>query len=135
LGDTNGTIVYTLVEDLITNSLEKPYVSFSVEVGEALKRLKEFNEEHIYMNYKVKEQTSKVRLMFELLFKKYFQDLKTGDERSDIYRKFLDGISAEYRERTQPAEIVRDFIAGMTDDYFLNQCHKYLIPQIKNSFF
>ena len=135
LGDTNGTIVYTLVEDLITNSLEKPYVSFSSEVGEALRRLKTFNEEHIYKNYKVKEQTSKVRLMFELLFEKYFQDLKTGDERSDIYRKFLDGISPKYRERTQPAEIVRDFIAGMTDEYFLNQCHKNLIPQIKNSFF
>ena len=135
LGDTNGTIVYTLAEDLITNSLEKPYVSFSGEVGEALRRLKTFNEEHIYKNYKVKEQTSKIRLMFELLFEKYFQDLETGDERSDIYRKFLDGISPKYRERTQPAEIVRDFIAGMTDDYFLNQCHKNLIPQIKNSFF
>ncbi len=135
LGDTNGTIVYNLVEDLITNSLEKPYVSFSAEVGETLRKLKVFNEEHIYKNYKVKEQTSKIRLMFELLFEKYFQDLETGNEESDIYRKFLDGISLEYRERTPLAGIVRDFIAGMTDDYFLNQCHKNLIPQIKTSFF
>ncbi len=135
LGNTNGTIVYGLVEDLITNSLEKPYVSFSNEVGEALRRLKKFNEERIYKNYRVKEQTSKIRLMFELLFEKYFQDLETGNEESDIYRKFLDGISPEYRERTPLAGIVRDFIAGMTDDYFLNQCHKNLIPQIKTSFF
>jgi dGTPase len=135
LGDTNGTIVYNLVEDLITNSLEKPYVSFSAEVGETLRKLKVFNEEHIYKNYKVKEQTSKIRLMFELLFEKYFQDLETVNEESDIYRKFLDGISLEYRERTPLAGIVRDFIAGMTDDYFLNQCHKNLIPQIKTSFF
>lgn len=135
LGDTNGTIVYNLVEDLITNSLEKPYVSFSNQVGEALRRLKKFNEERIYKNYRVKEQTSKIRLMFELLFEKYFQDLETGNEESDIYRKFLDGISLEYRERTPLAGIVRDFIAGMTDDYFLNQCHKNLIPQIKTSFF
>lgn len=135
LGNTNGTIVYGLVEDLITNSLEKPYVSFSNEVGEALRRLKTFNEERIYKNYKVKEQTSKIRLMFELLFEKYFQDLETGNEESDIYRKFLDGISPEYRESTPLAGIVRDFIAGMTDDYFLNQCHTNLIPQIKTSFF
>ena len=135
LGDTNGTIVYGLVEDLITNSLEKPYVSFSDEVGEALRRLKKFNEERIYMNYKVKEQTSKIRLMFELLFEKYFQDLETGNEESDIYRKFLDGISPEYRESTPLAGVVRDFIAGMTDDYFLNQCHNNLFPQIKTSFF
>ena len=84
---------------------------------------------------KVKEQTSKIRLMFELLFKKYLQDLETGNEDSDIYRKFLEGISQEYRERTPIAGIVRDFIAGMTDDYFLNQCHKNLVPQIKNNFF
>jgi len=135
LGDTNGTIVYSLVEDLITNSLAKPYVSFSNETGEALRRLKRFNEERIYKNYRVKEQTSKIRLMFELLFEKYFQDLETGNEESDIYRRFLDGISPEYREKTPLAGIVRDFIAGMTDDYFLNQCHNNLIPQIKTSFF
>jgi dGTPase len=135
LGDTNGTIVYGLVEDLLTNSLEKPYVSFSNEVGEALRRLKKFNEERIYKNYRVKEQTSKIRLMFELLFEKYFQDLETGNEESDIYRRFLDGISPEYCEATPLAGIVRDFIAGMTDDYFLNQCHTNLIPQIKTSFF
>jgi hypothetical protein len=26
--------------------------------------------------------------------------------------------------------IVRDFIAGMTDDYFLRQCQENLMPQI-----
>jgi dGTP triphosphohydrolase len=25
---------------------------------------------------------------------------------------------------------VRDFIAGMTDEYFLARCHKHLIPQM-----
>jgi dGTPase len=135
LGDTNGTIVYNLVEDLITNSLDKPYVTFSNEVGEALRRLKDFNEDHIYKNYKVKEQTPKIRLMFELLFEKYLKELEKGDEDSDLYRKFLDGISQKYRDKTPAAGIVRDFIAGMTDEYFLNQCRKKLIPQIKNSFF
>jgi len=135
LGDTNGTIVYTLVEDLVSNSLEKPYVNFSEEVGEALKGLKQFNEEHIYNNRRVKEQTSKIKLMFELLFEKYCQDFEKGNESSDIFREFLDGMSPEYRENTPIAGIVRDFIGGMTDEYFLNQCHKHLIPQIKTSLF
>jgi dGTPase len=134
LGDTNGTIVYTLVEDIVLNSLDKPFVSFSKEVGQALGKLKEFNEANIYRNYRVKEQTPKVKLMFELLFEKYFQDFETRNERSDIFREFLDGMSPEYREKTPTAGIVRDFIAGMTDEYFLNQCHKNLIPHIKTSF-
>lgn len=131
LGDTNGTIVYTLVEDIVLNSLEKPYVSFSDEVGNALGKLKEFNEANIYRNYKVKAQTPKVKLMFELLFEKYFEDFETGNESSDIFTGFLDGMSPEYREKTPTAGIVRDFIAGMTDEYFLNQCHKNLIPSVK----
>ncbi len=129
LGDTNGTIVYSLVEDLIKNSLYKPYISFSNKVGEALRTLKEFNEENIYKNEKVKRQTSKIKLMFELLFEKYMRDLKKGDEDSDIYREFLDGMSLEYKEKIPGAGIVRDFIAGMTDQYFLDQCQNNLIPQ------
>ena len=130
LGDTNGTIVYRLVEDLVGNSLDKPFVSFSPEVGGALRELKAFNQKRIYQSRKVKQQTSKIKLMFDLLFEKYLEDLDTGNEDSDIYRKFLEGMSPDYRESTPTAGIVRDFIAGMTDEYFLNQCHKNLIPQI-----
>ena len=135
LGDTNGTIVYTLVRDLVSNSLDKPYVSFSGKVADALKRLKDFNEAYIYRNYKVKEQTSKIKLMFELLFEKYVRDFETGNEDSDVFREFLDGMSLEYREKTPAAGVVRDFIAGMTDDYFLNQCRKHLFPQMKTNRF
>ena len=132
LGDTNGTIVYTLVEDLVANSLDKPYISFSEEVAEALKTLKAFNQDYIYTSDKVKRETLKIRLMFELLFEKYLLDLKEGNKSSDIFREFLDGMSSEYGTDTPPPGIVRDFIAGMTDDYFLGQCSKHLIPQTKS---
>jgi len=130
LGETNGTIVYTLVEDLIAESLEKAYVSFSPEVAEALRKLKDFNQEFIYTDPKAKKQTKKLRLMFELLFKKYYKDLKAGNDNSVIFREFLDGMSSRYRDSTPPGMIVRDFIAGMTDDYFLRQCQENLMPQI-----
>jgi dGTPase len=99
-------------------------------VAEALKKLKDFNHQHIYMNERVKRQTPKIQLMFRLLFEKYVLDLQTGNETSDIYTEFLEGMSPDYADRVSPAETTRDFIAGMTDDYFLSQCHKHLIPQI-----
>jgi dGTPase len=40
-------------------------------------------------------------------------------------------MTDEYRETISKAEIIRDFIAGMTDEYFLAQCRKYLFPEIK----
>ena len=133
LGETNGTIVYTLVEDLVTNSLDKPFIAFSEELARILKRLKEFNQERIYMSEKVKKQTPKIRLMFGLLFEKHLRDLEAGDTTSDIYKEFLEGMSPEYKESTSSPEIVRDFIAGMTDEFFLAQCDRHLIPQIHSS--
>lgn len=131
LGDTNGKIVYTLVEDLVANSIDKPYVCFSEEVGEALRRLKKFNEERIYMNPKIKDQTGKIKLMFGLLFEKYMEDLQKGNEDSDIFKGFLDGMSEEYKSKRSYPEIVRDFISGMTDEYFLEQCKKRLFPEMR----
>jgi len=130
LGETNGTIVYTLVEDLIAESLDKSSLSFSPEVAQALKRLKDFNQQFIYTNTKAKNQTDKLRLMFEMLFDKYYKDLKAGNDNSVIFKEFLDGMSSHYRDSTPLAMIVRDFIAGMTDDYFLCQCQENLMPQI-----
>jgi dGTPase len=135
LGDTNGKIVYKLVEDLIGNSLNSGSIGFSLPVGEALKKLKEFNEKNIYLSLKVKEQTSKIELMFDLLFEKYLRDLESGNEDTDVFKEFLEGMSSEYREETPLAGVVRDFVAGMTDEYFLNQCHKNLVPQIKTTRF
>ncbi len=134
MGDTNGTIVYTLVEDLIANSLDKPYLSFSGDVGSALKKLKRFNEEFIYKDPRVKAQTDKIYLMFELLFQKYLEDLEMSNFNSDIFKGFLSGMSQQYIEQTASAAIVRDFIAGMTDEYFLGQCRKKLIPEMRPTF-
>lgn len=135
LGETNGTIVYSLVEDLVINSLNKPYICFSEEVGDALNRLKEFNTKNIYTSNMPWKQTLKIELMFKLLFERYFNKLEKGDESSDIYREFLEGMSSEYMDNTSNAGIVRDFIAGMTDEYFLAQCRKHLIPQTKFALF
>lgn len=131
LGSTNGSIVYTLVEDLVANSLDGPDIRFSGEIGEALSRLKAFNYTRIYQSERVKKQTAKIRLMFELLFEKYYRDLESGDESSDIFRGFLDGMSLSYRKETPPAEVVRDFVSGMTDEYFLAQCKAHLVPSVE----
>ncbi len=135
LGDTNGTIVYTLVEDLVSSSLGKDCVAFSEEVSQSLVRLKAFNHERIYMNDRVKKQTPKIKIMFQLLFEKYLRDLETGNQDSDIEKEFLAGMSSDYRNQASKAAVVRDFIAGMTDDYFLTQCHKNIIPQWISSAF
>jgi dGTPase len=129
LGDTNGTIVYNLVTDVITNSFQKPAIAFSQETSEALKKLREFNLNHIYLNPRIKPDAGKIRRSFKVSFERYLKDLKQGNQASIIFTEYLDGMSDEYRNNTRPAEIVRDFIAGMTDDYFVRQCPQEARPR------
>ena len=131
LGKTNGTIVFNLVTDVIQTSFQKKYVAFSSAVSEALKQLKQFNLEYIYLNPKVKTHSLKLKDLFEFLFETYISDIKRQDDTSVIFNRFLYGMSPAYMEGHTSAEIVRDFIAGMTDEYFLSQCPDAMRPALQ----
>lgn len=130
LGDSNGTIVYNLVTDIIHCSHQKNYVAFSDRVSSALKKLKEFNLDRIYLNDTIKKHSKAIQTLFELLFENYMQDLDSGRENSMIFTGFLADMSPGYVADHKHPEIVRDFIAGMTDRYFLLQCPAHLRPEI-----
>jgi dGTPase len=132
LGDTNGTIVYHLVTDIINTSFQNTYVAFSQKISEALKRLKDFNLERIYMNPKIKKDTDTIKILFGILFEKYLDDIENENRASVIFKGFLEDMSEDYIQNHCKEEIVRDFIAGMTDQYFLRQCPEDMRPEIIN---
>jgi dGTPase len=129
LGRTNGKIVYSLVADLISHSYEKNYVGYSPEVGGWLKKLKEFNYERIYNNPRTKAETHKIEAQFVNLFAQFLADVEGGREDSPIWVDFLAEMNAAYRASHAPAEIVRDFLASMTDAYFLRTSQELFFPQ------
>jgi dGTPase len=129
LGNTNGTIVYRLVTDVIQQSYKKEYIAFSPVISDALKSLKDFNLEHIYLNPKIKSNYKNIRRLFELLFDRYLKDIRRGNRSSVIFSAFLKDKSRRYTEEHKPEEIVRDFIAGMTDQFFIRQCPENMRPQ------
>lgn len=128
LGNSNGTIVYKLVTDILRNSYGRGHVQFSPEISDALARLKQFNLERIYLNPRMKPHTPVIRDLFKRLFEGYLEDFVRQRTDSVIFKGFLNGMSESYNHRHQPAEIVRDFIAGMTDQYFLSQFPEELRP-------
>jgi len=131
LGDTNGTIVFNLVTDIICSSRGKPYIAFSPEVSDALKQLKSFNFEHIYMNSRIKKHTRRIKELFEMLFETYLNDLCNQRASSVIFSQFLRDMKQDYLQCHPPAEIARDFISGMTDQYFLDQCPESMRPVVE----
>jgi dGTPase len=129
LGRTNGAIVYSLVADLITHSYDKNYVGYSPEVGGLLKSLKEFNYRRIYNNARIKSETPKIEALFHHLFARFLADMEAGREDSPIWVDFLAAMDPGYQQSRQPAEIVRDFLASMTDAYFLRTSRELFFPK------
>jgi dGTPase len=134
LGTSNGTIVFNLVSDILRNSYAQGSVRFSPEISHALHELKRFNLERIYLNPTMKPHTLRIRDLFRRLFDRYLDDFLRWREDSVLFNGFLNGMSADYTEGHLPAEIVRDFIAGMTDQYFLRQCPPELRPNFIECF-
>lgn len=133
LGNSNGTIVYNLVTDIIKQSHQNRYIAFSDEVSRALKKLKDFNLERIYLNPRIKQYSETINDLFEILFNQYMEDLEKENIDSHIFLGFLKNMSDEYVKSHHNAEIVRDFIAGMTDQYFLHQCPVELRPSVERA--
>jgi len=130
LGKTNGSIVYALVTDLIRNSsvpgpdqsgpLEIGHIGFSDAAAETLKVLKDFNYRHIYLAPQTQEYMPLIKLCYQRLFDHYLKHLEDGTG-SSLDVDLLEDLDAAYIENQPAAARVRDFIAGMTDDYFLRQ--------------
>lgn len=121
LGTTNRDIINTVVMDIVNNSLYKPYIKLSDDVFKALFDLKKFNYEHIY-KYSL---TDKIREYYEdgmnKLFDRYLSDIKNNNIDSEIFTIFLNNQCDSYMENTCDKRKVIDFIAGMTDDYFIDK--------------
>ena len=129
LGVRNKEIVNTIILDIINNSLGKPFIAMSPKVFKAIVALKKFNYEHIYAYSLTKEKQTKVKEMFERNFAVFFFFLRNKKVASRIYTDFLNYKKESYINKTSEARKVLDFIAGMTDEYFL-KCYEE--SEVKN---
>jgi dGTPase len=130
LGDTNGKIVYTLVEDLIAHSKEGE-IAYSSKVFNALHTLKSFNYEKIYLNPKVKSESNKIMNMYKLIFDRLIADIESHNKESFVIKDFVSRLGERYRKAHNTAEIARDYMASLTDSRFLSLFDSLFIPTMR----
>jgi dGTPase len=133
LGDSNREIINTLIYDLLENSdtNDAGFISYSPDVEAALIALRTFSRIHIYENKKLTSERQKVSQMYTTLFIRYLEDLEKDTGDSVIFTDFIDTswINRNYLQEATGAELVRDFIAGMTDRYFAKRYEDCVIPR------
>ena len=121
LGTTNKEIVNTITLDIIKNSMDKPYIKLSDDVYTALFALKKFNYKHIYDKAMTNKNIEYYREGMNKIYNRYLKDIESHNTDSIIYKIFLDEQNKLYLENTCDKRKVIDFIAGMTDDLFINE--------------
>lgn len=119
LGVNNKEIVNKIIQDIIENSFGKPYIKMSDKVYKALTDLKNFNYKNIYSRANTKEQLEAYKEAMNYLYQKYLDDVLKENKESEIYRVYLKEADDDYIKNTNPKRIVIDYIAGMTDEFFV----------------
>ncbi|MGN0394424.1 MAG: deoxyguanosinetriphosphate triphosphohydrolase family protein [Coprococcus sp.] len=140
MGTSNAEIINNLIVNIIENSYGKDYICMDEEYYDELVRAKKENYQLIYRaDEGEKIIDEQIKPMAEQVYYKLLKDIKAHDEASIIYRHHMDFVKndlnrytykaekwQEYVE-TEPNQLVVDYMASMTDDYFVD-IYNYLFP-------
>ena len=134
IGSINAEIINNLVVNVIENSYGKPYIKLDAKHFKALRKSRLDNYKMIY-NYAVAFASldTTVKPMMAEIYGQLLDDLKADRRDSPIFRHHIIPLNAIYYKRETPYEqcdphdIVVDYIASMTDNYFI-ELHSHLFP-------
>lgn len=129
LGATNRDILNTLQRDVIKESMGQDFIALSNESMDALKVIRAFNFERIYTHPRLKVESKKIKRAYRYLFEYFLKEKRAPADSSLIWSEFLHDKPKNYLEMTNDTQKVTDYIAGMTDHYFVRTLEKVLVPQ------
>ena len=134
IGRNNAEIINNLSVNIIENSYGKDYIKLDEKYFKALSEAKKQNFDVIYRDKKVKQTLDNViRPMMGEIYERLLDDLLRGKRDSPIFSHHISYVNKAHYKRKEPYEnsapdtIVADYIASMTDDYFID-LHSYLFP-------
>lgn len=127
-----------MIVNIVENSYGKDYLKMDEEFFQAFSKGKSENYEMIYGNKKVQRvYDEEINPMVEEIYWRLLEDAKAHNKNSIIYKhhiSYVNKLAGYYSgndyENNTPEDIVVDFIASMTDDYFVD-LYKYLVSKRK----
>lgn len=138
-GKSNPEIINNLVVNIVENSYGKDCIVMDDDYYKAIKETKRENYEKIYFNEAVdRVYENDIRPMFHMMYARLLHDMREGNTESVIYKHHIDFVKENtqtygydaYLESTSKEQMVVDFMASMTDDYFVD-LFDYLFPDSK----
>ena len=134
IGTYNAEIINNLIVNIIENSYGKPYIQMDERHFAALQKAKNDNYRLIYKDARVvRDLQNSVYPMMRDIYERMLADLQAGRTDSPVFTHHIAYVDAAHYHRempyaqTEPNQIVTDYIASMTDDYFVD-LYAYLFP-------
>jgi dGTPase len=115
--------------DLVKGFLKNGTVGLSEDVYNGLQTIRAFNFDRIYFHDRLKSESKKIERAYRLLFDYFLRDWKERGKASMLWVHFLHNKKPEYIEKYCPEQHVVDYIAGMTDGYFLRLFQALFMPR------
>ncbi len=119
IGFTTGERLDHFIHDTVTFSGGRNDILMSDEVWKAMKELREFMFERVYMNPDVKSEERKAESLMKTLY--------------EYYLKHLDRLPKEYLQMINMGEsrdrVACDYVASMTDRYAIALYEELFIPK------
>ena len=119
LGDTSRKRLDTLIHNIVTNSLGKNDICMSPEVESAMRGLRKFMFDHVYLNTVAKREEDRAEDLLRRLF--------------GYYRVHIELLPAMNRQMIATGEAeeraVCDYIAGMTDRFAIARFEDVFMPK------
>lgn len=122
LGSDNRSIVNTIINDIVNNSFDKPYIELSKPIYDAIKALKKFNNDNIYQKAHTEDDLKFYKKVFNDLFI-YYRD-NINDKECSINSIYLKNMDKKYLDDTSTERKVIDYLAGMTDEFVIREYKK-----------
>lgn len=119
LGSTLRERLNTLIHDIVIHSMGKDDIIMSDDVYTALRKLRQYMFENVYVNSVAKAQEGKAERMIRQLFEYYVNHV---DKLPEEYTRMV-WEQGETVERT-----VCDYIAGMTDHFAVATFQNLMVP-------
>lgn len=140
-GTYNSWALSAFVADCVEHSLGKDHIELSDEAFCELARAKKENYDKIYMTAEVDGKFGQhIQQLFQQVFDHELDAVERNDTHSIIYRHHIEPVSQhlshygyEYAWQKNPIQTVTDFIASMTDSYFIDLC-RHLLPDSQDIF-
>ncbi|MFZ5965896.1 MAG: deoxyguanosinetriphosphate triphosphohydrolase [Bacillota bacterium] len=119
VGSSHGERINYMIVDVIQSSFDQPRIMMSEGCLFYTNKLRDFMFERVYYNKKAKKEEDKAQFIIRQLY--------------HFFLEHPDKLTEEQQKNIEDAglhEVVKDYIAGMTDRYVINKYMDIYVPEV-----